>query len=749
MQKLRVPINSFRFGEISESTRMRADTDLYLASAQSIENMLVTTEGALVKRPDLKHVYKYTGINDPALGGQSHLFHFIFDEGERYVISVEHQQIRCFFLDDDGVYGDAGELVLVETITQDTNTDPLPFDRDYLHQYTATQSGDVMIICHPLFMPRMLIRTALDAFEVTPYTFDVRADAGETYQPYSRFHGQGVTLDPNGTTGQISVTTSEDYFTTDHTGVTLKYGDVEMDIDVVWTSKNVSATVNGELKIRLETLNPLRTIDGSTTVEVTHIAHGFSGGESITIENAAATGGINTGNLNGTRTVGTIIDGNTYTFTAGGSASSAEDGGGYVSIVSHAATDNWSEQSFSAVRGYPAAATFHENRLVFGGTIAQPDTLWFSTIGKFFNFDVGTGLDDESFDLTASTGDVNTVRYLISNRDLQVFTDSAELYVPAYLNQAITPTNAQMRKQTPYGCEFTYPHPFDGATLFIQAGGNVMREYLYTDNEAAYTSSSISSAASHLIVDPKCLGVANGAFGRSESYAFMSTGDGNMSMFNSNRAERRAAWTHFTTNGSFCSVLGVGSRIFANVWGPDNQLYLIELDGEYSLDFRMAASGDAGFAGVMVDIGLFPAGTDVALYGNDNDGTITYLGEHTVVAEAGSATHDKIPYSALASQHDSYTVGFPFYASVTTNPIDASMGNGPATGMIRGIGSVIADVLDTENFQVNGRPSMLTEPFSGKREVRTNTFSRDPQVTISQNQPSPIQINGLIVELVV
>lgn len=749
MQKLRVPINSFRFGEISQSTRMRADTDLYLSSAQSIENMLVTTEGAVVKRPDLKQVYKYTGINNPALGGQSHLFHFIFDEGEKYVISIEHQQIRCFFLDDAGTYGDAGELVLVETITQDTNSNALPFDRDYLQQYTATQSGDVMIICHPLFMPRMLIRTALDAFEVTPYTFDIRADAGETYQPYSRFHGQGVTLDPSGTTGSVSLVSSEDYFTADHVGTVVRYGEVEIDITAVTNSKNATGTVNGTLRIRLETLNPLRTIDGSTTVEVTHIAHGFSGGEAITIENAAATGGINVGNLNGARTVGTIIDENTYTFTAGGAASSAEDGGGYVSIVCHAPTDNWSEQSFSGMRGYPAAATFHENRLVFGGTIAQPDTLWFSQIGEFFNFDVGAGDDDQSFDLTASTGDVNTVRYLVSNRDLQVFTDSAELYVPTYLNQAITPTNAQIRKQTPYGCEFTYPHPFDGATLFIQSGGNVMREFLFTDAEAAYAASSVSGAASHLIKEPKYLGVANGAFDRSESYAFMSTGDGNLSMFNSNRAERRAAWTHFTTNGSFCSVLGVGTRIFANVWGPDNQLYLTELTGEYSLDHRMSASGNATYQGVMVDQNLFPVGAEVGLYGNDTDGTVTFLGLFDVVAEAGSGTHDKVPYSALPSLHDSYTVGYPFFASITSNPIDASMGNGPATGMIRGIGSVILDLVDAENVQVNGRPSMLTEAFSGKIEIRTNTFSRDPQVVITQNQPSPLQVNGLIVELVV
>ena len=735
MQKVRVPVNSFRFGEVSPSTLMRSDTDLFAASAQRIENMIVTAEGSAKKRPDLNHIYKYSDISNPSLGGQSHLFHFVFDENERYIISVEHQQVRCFFLDDTGVYGSAGDVVLVETITQDTNTDALPFDRDYLQQYTYSQSGDVMFICHPLFMPRMLIRTALDAFEITPYTFDLRADALKTYQPYSRFHGQGVTLDPSATTGTgVTLTVSENYFTADHVGVTLKYGDSEIVITSVTSATVAVGDISDELKVRLSTLNPLRTIDGSSTVEVTHINHGFGGGEGIIIEDAAATGGINAGNLNGSRTVSGIIDENTYTFTAGGSASSAEDGGGYVSIVCHAPTDDWSEQSFSAARGYPAAVSFHENRIVFGGTIAQPDTLWFSKIGEFFNFDFGIGNDDEAFDLTASTGDVNSVRYLVSNRDLQVFTDSAELYVPTYLNQAITPTNAQIKKQTPYGCEFTYPHAFDGATLFIQAGGNVMREYLYTDTESAYTSTSVSSAASHLLVQPKCLAVVNGAFDLAESYAILSTGSGDLSLFNSNRAERRAAWTRITSAGDFCSVLGVGTRFFANIWGPDGYLHLTEMTGQLGIDLTKTQTATAN----KVDVSYaFAEGNEVDVFGDGVD----YLGSFTVDS---SGEIDVSAYSAYTN----FTTGKAFTVNITSNPITIQGPNGTTAGAVRGISAVVLDLIDTSNVQVNNRPSMITSSFSGKREVRTNSYGRDPQVTITQNQPTPLQVNGFIAELV-
>ena len=739
MQKVKVAINSFQYGEISESTLMRTDSQVYSASAQRIENLIVTAEGALKRRPSFKHIYSYTDLTYEGEGvGKSHMFPFVFSDDEKYIISVEDAKVRCFFLDDTGVYGDAGEVVLVETITLDTDGNALPFDEAYLREYTSAQSGDVMFICHPLFMPRMLIRTALDAFEITPYAFDERADGLVTYQPYSSFHSQGVTIDPSDVTGSVTLTASSAYFTSDHVGTIIRYDESEMLVTAYTDSTHVTATVIDRLKIRLETLNPLRTNSGSSTVEVTHIAHGFSGGETIEIIDAAAVGGINTGNLNGSRTVSAVIDENTFTFTAGGSASSSEDGGGYVKIETHAPTTKWSEQCFSAVRGYPAAVTFHENRLVFGGTIYQPDTLWMSKSGQFFNFDVGDANDNDSIDLTASTGDVNTIRYLVSNRDLQIFTDSAELYVPTYLNQAITPTNAQVRKQTPYGVEFTVPQPFDGATLYIQNGGSVVREFIYTDTENAYSSTSISNIASHLVYQPRCFAVIKGAFNTAESYAALSNGNGDIALFSSSRAEKRAAWTRITTDGSFCSLVGIQGRLFANVWGSNETMHLLELTGDIGLDRWIFAADSSGYVDVSSS---FVTGEVVGVFGWDNtEQTKTYLGQFTV----GASGVDVSEYS-----YDKYYVGYEFDVIVTTNPIDANMGNGPVTGSIRGIVNAVADLRNTESAKINNRPLVVDAPFNGKKQFNILGYGRDPQVTITQDEPLPIQVNGLIVEIVV
>jgi hypothetical protein len=735
MQKVRVPINSFQYGEVSDSMVMRTDTPVYTQSASRVENFIITPEGALKKRPGLKHVYDYNITYDANAPAQSHLFKFIFDSNEEYVISIEHQKLRAFQLEADG------SVTLVSTLTADADSNPLPFDEDYLQQYTTAQYGDVMFICHPLIAPRILTRTGLTSFEISTFTFDQRADGHVTYQPYTRFQPQGVTLDPSATTGTgITLTTSEDYWESGHVGTIIRYGVSEILITSITSATVAVGNVVDELKIRLSVLNPLRTIDGSSTVEVTHIEHGFQGGETIVIEEASAVGGINAGNLNGTRTVGSIIDENTYTFTAGGSASSAEDGGGYVKIVTHAPTTDWDEQSWSGVRGYPGAVVFHENRLVFAGTLAEPDGIWMSKIGSFFNFYVKEGADNEAISLTAATGDVNEIRYMISNRDLQIFSASGELYVPTYLNQAITPTNAQIRKQTPFGCDYVQPISIDGATVFVQVGGKIVREYLFTDREDAYTSTAISTIASHLIDQPRCMTVAHSGFNLPDSFAVMTFANGEAAAFSSNRAEQRAGWMRITTAGSFCSVVAIKDRLFANIYDDYGKLQLCEFTGDVGVDLYLykPISSD------LVDVSdLYSSGqlVDVIV----TDGTRqSYVGQYTVNA---SSQVDLSAYSGLGLTH-AY-VGKVFTSKIITNPFDAIAGNGPRTGEVRGIANVVVNMKDTWSLSVNNRKLVTDSAFTGNKEFRVLGYGREPRVTIEQTDPLPIQINGIVAELMV
>ena len=95
-----------------------------------------------------------------------------------YIISLENAKLRCFQISPT-----TGAVSLVATVTADTDSNALPFSDAFMHEYTFAQAGDVMFICHPLFMPRQLVRTSLTTFQVEVFAFDVKSDSKLIYQP--------------------------------------------------------------------------------------------------------------------------------------------------------------------------------------------------------------------------------------------------------------------------------------------------------------------------------------------------------------------------------------------------------------------------------------------------------------------------------------------------------------------------------------------------------------------------------------
>jgi len=747
MQKVRIPLTNFKYGEVSPSLYSRTDTELYNQSAQRVENFFLRSEGGLIKRPALEHIYKFADITvNTAKVQQARLLPFIFSDDERYIVSLEHQKVRVFL-----IHPTTGVVSLTATITQDVSSNTLKFDHDYIHEYTFAQAGDVMFICHPLFIPQQLVRTSLSTFQIEPFVFDQKSDDKQIYQPYYNFQKSGVTLDPSATSGSgVTLTTSSAYWDTSspslHIGTTVRYNGAEIEITAVTNNTTATGTILDQLSTALD-VAPFRTEQGSANVEVTMVNHGLSVGDSITISGSATTGGIANTNLNGTRSVASIVDDDRFVFAAAASATGSEDGGGTPKIVSHAPITTWDEQSFSALRGYPAAVAFHENRLVFGGTIAQPDALFLSKSGKYYNFDVGSAADNDSIQVTASIGEINQIRHVVSNRDLQVFTASSEMYLPAFQNQPMTPTNVQVRRQTSFGCGFEKPVVFDGGTVFTQKGGAIVREYLFSDKEAAYTATPISLVSSHLIKTPIERNVFNGALDRSESYLFITNADGTIAVFNSNRAENRAGWTEFTCAGTFVSTCTIDDRVFANVifnlGDGTNKHVLCEFVANKNTDMSTVFTGSSGVFDVSSD---FNNGAVVQVVNGNN-----YVGQFTVAS-------GNVDVSSVDATLSSAEIGFNYSVTLKTNPIDSPTASGPLTGIARGVTSVFVDLNNTLSVKVNETNliirnvtddlSQQQQPFTGKHEFRLLGYSADPQVTITQSAPLPLQVNGLVAELV-
>ena len=683
---------------------------------------------------------------------QHRIVPFIFSDDERYIISLENLKIRVFRVDTDY------NVTLATTITQDTSSAALPFTSSNIHQVTYTQSGDTMFIAHSDFMVRQLLRTGLTSFTVSTFNFDQNSANTVIFQPYFSFQTAGVTLDPQATSGSgKTLTTSSAYFDTTgdidsgnypdskHIGITLRYNDAEVKITSVQSATQATGTIYGTLKKRLS-VDAFRTTEGSATVEVSMVAHGFAASDAFTLSNCSAVGGIANSNLNGARTVAEVINENKFTFSAGGSATSASAGGGTPMVETHAANLEWYEQSFSALRGYPSAVAFHQNRLWFGGTSGQPDGLWGSKTATYFNFDVGDAEDNDALDLTASTGDINTIRHIISNKDLHVFTSTDEFIVPALEGQPTTPVNASIERQTSFGSSFLRPYIYDGATVFVDSSGSMVREFIFADQVQGYTGQSISTLSSHLINTPIQMAMLSGAIGRAENYLFIVDADGTISVFNSNRIEQRAGWTQFTSQGAFHSACVIDTHVYTvlkcDQGDGTNKFFLSEFSNSFNTDLAKTYYGASGVFNVSSD---FANGAVVDVVAGSY-----YLGQFTV---AGG----NCDVSAIDNSLTKAEIGLKFDVNLKTNPVDAQVQEGPLTGEPRTIQRVLLDLNNTLAVSVNNKNLIIRQvtddmsqertPVTGKKEFRLLGFGKDPQVSISQNAPLSLQINSIVAEV--
>lgn len=221
------------------------------------------------------------------------------------------------------------------------------------------------------------------------------------------------------------------------------------------------------------------------------------------------------------------------------------------------ATKDWDEQAFSSVRGYPVSCAFHQDRLVIGGSRDLPNRLWMSKSGSIWNFDLGDGLDDESIEFAILSDQVNAIRNVFSGRDMQVFTSGAEWQVTG---DPLTPSTVQLNRQTRVGSivdRNVPPVDVDGATIFAARNGRELREFVYTDLEAAYRANDLALLAQHIILDP-----VDQSFDKKNRLLHLALADGSLATLTVYRAEAVAAWTLQQTDGQVLSVAVVGEDVY-------------------------------------------------------------------------------------------------------------------------------------------------------------------------------------------
>ncbi|MEQ8667025.1 MAG: hypothetical protein RIC16_14995 [Rhodospirillales bacterium] len=413
-------------------------------------------------------------------------------------------------------------------------------------------------------------------------------------------------------------------------------------------------------------------------------------------------------------------------------------------LAGTSATADWSEQSFSAARGWPRSVAFHQDRLVVGGSRDLPNRLWLSKSADLYNFDLGEGLDDEAIEFAILSDQVNAITAVFSGRHLQVFTSGAEWMVTG---DPLTPETVQINRQTRIGSPVARsvpPRDVDGATLFVQRDGRGLREFLFADVEQAYQANDLATLARHLlgdVVDQDC--------DPANRLLHLVDADGSLATVTVFRAEQVTAWSRQETDGAFLSLC---------VSGNDTYTIISRAGGVFLERFDETLATDAALTGGAVPATAVWAGLDHL------DGeTVKVIADGSVRGDATVANGQIV----LDEPASGIEAGLGFAHEI--EPLPAVVGSGPGAtqgGRLRPVAHSFR-LLATAVLRVDAGKGFIDvpfrrlgvgildtapQPFTGDKTVRAFGWRRagvEPLWRIAQDTPRPFMLLAVSSEIAV
>lgn len=258
--------------------------------------------------------------------------------------------------------------------------------------------------------------------------------------------------------------------------------------------------------------------------------------------------------------------------------------------VPDSAIKDWRESAFSNRRGWPCSITFHQDRLVFGGSRSYPGGIWLSRVGRHRNFNAGTGLDDEAIFITLLSQQRQQICTVVSSDNLQILTTVGEW---AISSKPLTPSSVDVKQHTSVGsilARYLPPQKVEGATVFIANGGRDIRELSLDELSENYNANDLCALAKHLMKEPVDI-----AYNDVTRQLFIVMNDGTLAVLNNNSALNISAWGRYTTYGLFKSVAVMNGETYVVVKRDDN-FYLEKFSdaalndaGRYSFSFTASA----------------------------------------------------------------------------------------------------------------------------------------------------------------
>jgi len=284
-------------------------------------------------------------------------------------------------------------------------------------------------------------------------------------------------------------------------------------------------------------------------------------------------------------------------------------------IYSSEETEYWREPAWSGLAGFPAAITWHESRLWFGGTRDDPSTLWASRSDDFFNFREGTD-DDNAFHRIMATTELTEILWLASQSSLYIGTTGEEWRGTSDSDSGvITPGSFILRRVSNSGSEPITPVLAGSSLIHVQRQGRSLFQIGYDAASASvdgYAPTDLNQIAPHVTLG----GIKSIAYQTiRDKIVWAVTGQGRLIGLTYDLQQKISGWHEHTTQGEFGSV----ATVFES--GNEDSVYVsVKRDGVWMIERMRPDQYDIIENREMVE-GVF------------SDSAITYQGAETNVID--------------------------------------------------------------------------------------------------------------------
>lgn len=753
---------SFAAGELSLAMYGRTDIAKYDVGAAKLENFIVLRYGGVQNRAGTKYLATTAG-NKKAV-----LLPFRYNVEQNFIIEFTAGKIRFYT---------QGELVTKDGAPYEITND---YTEEELDSLKYTQSADVMFLVQPNHPPATLTRYANDN-----WTFERMNITGGPFADSELTAESTTTITASATTGEVTLTASADIFTADMVDdlIALTHF-VDSDYKKGTPSANGTNLIVSVLPHSTVYVESFGFWDGNFTLEKYDRLTGRwvkirsqSGNRSqnynLTEENdsdektqyrvTSTEFNTNTWSDENEQQRGYITIqsfGNDYTghvLITGYTSATQVTGTVKKELASTEATKDYQFASWSQKNGFPTCAGFFEDRLVFAGSKAEPQTFWASKTGDYYNFGTSIpALDNDAITATLNGGQMNGIKAIIAFGEMILLTAGGEYKVTGN-GKPITGENVLSQAQEYRGISDVLPVTVGSRIVYLQQQGNLIRDLAYSYDVDKYTGDDLNLLASHLFERHKITSMTYQQ--TPNSIVWCTRDDGVLLGLTYLKEQDVYAWhQHSTAHGKFINVCSIS--------GPqEDELYcVVEREGNYYVERMEVREANAEPQDqYFVDSGI-------TVNGNTKTNEVTGLDhleglEVAILADGNvqplqTVTDGKI---TLKRAYSKIHVGLPIHAEMQTLPLEFNAEDGTfmsrkkrvsalmamfkdSRGGLYGIGDGPKNEFKWRSTEKWGEPIAL---FTGKKKmpVPQANWNETVMVTISQEDPLPLTILSLVPQI--